>query len=57
MPAVIILGILFMWFVMDMYEIVKRNDHAFTRKELEQMNKEMCGKSKNECAKILEEHR
>ena len=57
MPIIIILGILFTWIVFDVYEIITKSNHAFTLEEIEQMQKEMCGKSQKECAKILRRYR
>lgn len=56
MPVVIILGILLVWFVIDVYEIIATNHHAFTSEELKQMGAEMCGKSESECVKILKKY-
>lgn len=57
MPVIIILGILFVWFVIDVYEIATTSKHEFTPEELEQMSRDMCGKSQKECAKILKKYR
>lgn len=57
MPIIIILGILFIWLIFGVYEVATKSNHVFTSKEMEQMHKEMCGKSQNECAKILRRYR
>lgn len=57
MPIIIILGILFIWLIFDVYEAATKSNHVFTPEEMEHMNKEMCGKSQSECAKILRRYR
>ena len=57
MPIIIILGILFVWLVLDVSESATKSNHEFTPDEMEQMQKEMCGKSQSECAEILRRYR
>ena len=57
MPIIIILGILFAWLMLDLYEIITKSNHVFTPDEMEQIQKEMCGKSQKECAKILRRYK
>lgn len=57
MLVIIILGILFLWLILDMYEIATTSKHIFTKEELEQMAKEQCGKSKKEAVKLLRKYR
>lgn len=53
MPVIIILAILFIWLIFDVYETAAKSQHTFTSEEMEQMRKEMCGKSTEDCVKIL----
>ena len=57
MPIIIILGILFAWLMLDLHEIITKSNHVFTPDEIEQIQKEMCGKSQKECAKILRRYK
>ena len=38
------------------YDELTRNRHAFTAEELEQMHREVIGKSKKECQQILKKY-
>lgn len=57
MPIIIILGILFVWLIFDVYEATIKSKHVFTPEEIEQTQREMCGKSQSECNKILRRYR
>ena len=50
------IGVSLIFLVANISSKIGRNKYAFSNDELESMNKEMCGKSKEECRRILKKY-
>lgn len=57
MPLLIIIGILIIYGVYHIYMEVTRKKTAYTKSELDNMLKDMRGKSESECRKILRKYK
>lgn len=57
MPILIILGIVMINIIIGVYEGIGHNKYAFTMEELERLQKDMCGKSNDECAAYLRKYK
>lgn len=57
MPILIILGIAIVIIIISIYENTGHSKHVFSKDELEQLQKDMCGKPKDECAALLKKYR
>ena len=51
-----LIGVLLIFLVANMSSKIGKNKHSFTDNELESMSKEMCGKSQEECRRILKKY-
>ena len=56
MSFIFLVLILVFIFGKTIYDECTKNRKAFTAEELEQMNREMIGKSQKECQKIIKKH-
>ena len=53
MPILMILGVAMINIIIGIYESIGHSKHIFTMDELERLQKDMCGKSNDECAAYL----
>lgn len=57
MPVIILLGIFGIWGAISLHESCGKNTHIYTHDELENMMKQIVGKSKQEARKVSHMHR
>lgn len=57
MPILMILGVAMINIIIGIYESIGHSKHIFTMDELERLQKDMCGKSNDECATYLRKYK
>lgn len=57
MPIIIIIGILTVYGVWGVYNALTRNTKVYTKEELQQMSREMTGRTQSQCRAVLKKHK
>ena len=57
MPILMILGVAMINIIIGIYESIGHSKYIFTMDELERLQKDMCGKSNDECAAYLRKYK